>query len=125
MNAATCVPKGRSSTTCCSSTIEMRDQRALFEIFVRDRRAFFFAFPINGQDPPARSVVHKLETVDAAGEGLLVLGVTRFVGAPAVRDVVPGLNAVGDGAFEETVFGEIIPGPRGVLVRRGHARNDG
>src|SRR5438034_11818747 len=64
----------------------------------------FFAFPIDGDDPPARSVVHQFDAVDAPRKRLFVLGMARLVGAPDMRDMVPGFDAVGDGRLIETFF---------------------
>src|SRR5712691_5126115 len=82
------------------------------EVFVGQRVGGLFALPVDGQDPPAATVIQKLKTIDAAGEGLLPFGMTGFVGAPGMSDVVPGFDAVGDGALKKAFFCKIIPSSR-------------
>ena len=67
-----------------------------------------FTFPENGDHPPARAVVEKLKTVDAAREGRLAFRVPGFVSAPYVRNSIPTLHAIGDRVFEESLFAEIV-----------------
>ena len=64
--------------------------------------------PENADDPPPPAVVGQLKTVDAAGEGSFGGGVAEFVAAGDVSDIAEGLDAIDDGAFEESVLREIV-----------------
>src|SRR5437660_10849021 len=77
---------------------------------------FVFAFPINGDDPPARSVVHQFDAVDAPRKRLFVFGMARLVGAPDMRDTVPGFDTVGDGRLIETLFVKVRFGPGYIVL---------
>src|SRR5258708_18161811 len=66
----------------------------LFQILLRYRMRRVFAFPVNGQHPPAFAVVDKLKVIDASGEGHAAFFVTPLVAAPGFRHVVPSLNAL-------------------------------
>src|SRR5712692_4762007 len=96
----------------------------LVKIFVRQRASGFFSFPVDGQDPPAASVIEQLKAVDAARKRLLCLSVTGFVGAPDMSDVIPGFDAVGNGALEKTFFRKIVAGPLNVIVNGQGIRGD-
>ena|SRR5258708_21557269 len=86
-----------SSKKCCTIRCVNSTEviYILLKIFIGQRVGGLFALPVDGQDPPAASVIEQLKAVDAAGEGLFSFGVTRFVGAPDMSDVIPGFNAVG------------------------------
>src|SRR5712691_8228623 len=49
---------------------------------------------------------------------------TGFVGAPGMSDVVPGFDAVGDGALKNAFFCKIIPSSRDVVVNGQGIRGD-
>src|SRR5205809_5313079 len=77
---------------------------------------FVFTFPIDGDDPPASSVVHQCDAVDASRKRRLVFGVARLVGAPDMRDTVPGFDTVGGGRLIETLFVKERFGPGYVVL---------
>lgn len=84
-----------------------------------------FGLPENSQNPPALSVVHHLNAVDAARKWLgIVLRVTRFVGAEQVRDVGELFRAARDLAFEEPILFQERSRTLNVIVRRHYARSD-
>lgn len=60
--------------------------------------------PKDADDPPALAVVEQLEAIDAARERSLTGGMARFVAAENLSNVAKGLDAIDDGAFEETVL---------------------
>ncbi len=66
----------------------------VFEVSVRQRVLFVFAFPEDGHHPPTLAVIHQLNAVDAALKRLrIVFIVTRFVGAEDVRDITLCVNS--------------------------------
>ena len=69
---------------------------------------FIFTLPKDGENPPSRAVVEELKAIDAASKGFLPFGMTAFVGAPYVGDVVPTFNAIGDRVFEKALVGESV-----------------
>src|SRR4029077_8479533 len=78
-----------------------------------------FFLPHDCDDPPARAVVVKLKAIDAACEGLFVLGiVTRFVGAEDLHDVAVALGFAGSFALDETVLIEVGAGAVRVILGR-------
>src|SRR2546422_1920951 len=94
------------------------------EVFVGQGVGGVFSFPVDGKDPPAATVIQKLKTIDAAGEGLLPFGVTGFVGATGMSDVIPVFNAVGNGALEKAFFRKIVASPLNVVVNGQGIRRD-
>src|SRR5260370_7524569 len=84
------------------------------EILVGKGVSGFFAFPVDGHNPPAAAVVQELKAIDAAREGLFALGVTRFVSAPDVSDAVPDLDAIGDRVLTKALFRTLISTPLAV-----------
>jgi len=86
---------------------------------------FVFCLPENGHNPPPLSVIEQLNAVDSASERLgIILRVSRLVGAPYVRDAVPMLDLVRDGAFKEAFFGKYSLAAGNIIVSRQHAGGD-
>ena len=78
--------------------------------------------PENADDPPTLAVVGQLKTVDAAGEWRFARGVARFVAAKNVCDVAEGLDAIDDGAFEESVLSEIVARALDIFIDAARAK---
>src|SRR2546423_6245466 len=87
------------------------------KIFFRERRLRRLGLPEDADDPPALAVVHQLDAVDAAREGLRVVGlVATFVCAPGVDDVAVGFDAARDLLLVEALSGEKLARALGVAV---------
>src|SRR5437588_11756179 len=87
------------------------------KILLRERRARRLGLPEDADDPPALAVVHQLDAVDAAREGLRVVGlVAALIRAPGVDDVAVGLDAARDLPFVEALLGEKFAGALDVAV---------
>ena len=94
------------------------------QIFSRQRVLFVFALPEYCDDPPALSVVHQLNAVDAPREGLFfVLGVARFIGAEEVGNAPEFLSAAGYLALEKTALFHERRVPLDVVLWRQRARH--
>jgi len=87
------------------------------QIRLRDGVGFIFGFPVDTEDPPALAIIKKLKAIDAARERLgVIFGVTGFVGAPYLSDVVPEFCAVGDRVFKKSFFVKKRLASRSVLI---------
>src|SRR5215471_9331984 len=80
----------------------------LVQVFLRKLVRGVFAFPVDGEYPPAAPVKEELKTVDAASERLFPLGVARLIGAPDMSHVVPLFGTVRHRRLEEALAGEGI-----------------
>src|SRR3954465_10355836 len=77
--------------------------RSLLQVFRWNRRVGCFCLPHDAHDPPTFAVVHQLKAVDAALEGLWVLGlVTRLIRPDPLTDVAVMIDFVGHAALEES-----------------------
>src|SRR5271155_3479827 len=95
---------------------EFRWQRILWPFFL----------PVNGEYPPARSIVKQLKTVDSPRERRAVLRVTsRFIGAKRLQDVAPLFSAPRNFSFREAVLLEVNASVIDIVLcaegSRGHA----
>src|SRR5260370_6947040 len=83
-----------SSKKCCTIRCVNSTEviYILLKIFIGQRVGGLFAPPVDGQDPPAASVIEQLKPVDAAGEGLFSFVFTRFVVPPPITADIPGFN---------------------------------
>src|SRR5215813_2526338 len=99
-------------------------QSMLAQVLRRKRMSGIFAFPVDGEYPPAAPVKDQLKTVDAAGERLIPLGVARLVGAPDMSHVVPLLGTIRHRRFEEALVGEGVFAAAHIVFGGENSRGD-
>ena len=86
-------------------------QVSTLKVLFRNRVLRTFLLPVDRQDPPAVSVVEKLNAIDPAHEWLRIVRiVTRFIRAPDMRDLAELFDSPRDFLFVESGFLESLLG---------------
>src|SRR6266581_1237723 len=92
-------------------------QVSTLKVLFRNRVLRIFVLPVNRQNPPAASVIEKLNAIDPAHEWLgIVRIVTRFICAPDMRDLAELFDPTRDFLFIESGRREIRFDPGNVAI---------
>jgi len=83
--------------------------------FLGKRVVVALLVPQDADNPPTAAIVKQLNAVDAAGKRSFAGRAARFVAAEDLGNVSKGLDAIHDGAFEESVLCEVAARPLGVI----------